>query len=424
MAKQVSRGALSDKLAGPLKAHAQDETTYRADFSEPPPGIIGGVARLNYAKLGTYASGVTKGEKFVRLAGTIVSPKTVSVVKQTFKDGRVVNLPVEVVNCEGLSTSRMLPLCDTKTADGTVTTADENIATMLNELRTLGGDECTENVDSESSLEAMLAALEKGGIHFKFGTSSSKPTKEYPTPRTWQNWRGACEYDGEPESGVTDETGTESNDVPDEEPQEGDPEEDLSALAEAADGGDEEAAAKLTEMCEGHDPVIDPNEYATWVEVVPVLQGEDAEEAEEESGEKRKKLMALAKKAEANDKKAQRAIREAGKEAGILDSALDDAESWAAAVEMILAGGEAAEVSEGEEEEEEAAEEETEEEAESEEPKDPEKGDVWLYQAKGAKKAEKCEVLAVLKKVKTATVKRNSDGKKFLNVPWAKLKEV
>lgn len=222
MVKVMKKSGLVGKLSGSLKAHAKDETVVRADFSSPPPGIVGGTAKLNYAKIGVYASGATKGEKFVRLAGTIVSPKTATVVRQTWRDGKVVNLPAEQVHVEGLNTSRMFPLCDTKAGDGTVTSADEHIAEMLNELRTLGGDECTEDVDSEESLAAALSALEGADVSFRFSTSAGKPTKEYPTPRTWENWRGACDSDDEEEE---DEVMDDSAKEEEEDPAEGEEEE-------------------------------------------------------------------------------------------------------------------------------------------------------------------------------------------------------
>lgn len=59
----------------------------------------------------------------------------------------------------------------------------------------------------------------------------------------------------------------------------------LAELVELADEGDEDAAAALTEACE--EAEIDPDEYATWAELAPVLAEalgleEEEEEAEED----------------------------------------------------------------------------------------------------------------------------------------------
>lgn len=77
------------------------------------------------------------------------------------------------------------------------------------------------------------------------------------------------------------------------------------------------------------------------------------------------------------------------------------------------------EESEDEEDEEEEAEEEEEEEDEQEAP---EKGDVFNYKPKGAKKAIECEVTAVFASKQTCNLKNLTDGKTmYKSVPWDKL---
>lgn len=56
------------------------------------------------------------------------------------------------------------------------------------------------------------------------------------------------------------------------------PADDLTALGESADGGDEEAAGRLQELAEAQS--IDPNEYETWAEVAALLAGETPAEGE------------------------------------------------------------------------------------------------------------------------------------------------
>lgn len=65
----------------------------------------------------------------------------------------------------------------------------------------------------------------------------------------------------------------------------GEDEADLDALAEAADGGDEEAEAALRGYLEAVGSEIDPDEIATWAEVVELVRAEldeapDADDAE------------------------------------------------------------------------------------------------------------------------------------------------
>jgi hypothetical protein len=286
MAKQSGKSPLGDKFARSLASHAKDETTYARDFTNLPPGIIGGVAKLVDARLGTYAKGNNQGERFLFLSGTVVEPKEVSVVRHVWQDNKVVALPVEQVRVEGLFTRQTLPLCDTKTRAGDEISQDENVAAALNVLRTLGGEECTSEVADEESLQSLLDTLKESDIYFKFNTSASKVTADNPDERTWENWRGACEYvQDEEDNPVVDETGEEEEEdsgkvLSDEE---------LLALGKKADVAvkrkkpDGEAEGVLGKSAE--DAGVDPNELETWTEVAEATIAARGTEEFDPSGE-------------------------------------------------------------------------------------------------------------------------------------------
>jgi hypothetical protein len=190
-------------LSSSLKAHATDPTEQKQDFSKLPGGITGGVARLIAAKRGIYQTGNNKGQQFIRMAATVLEPSSVMVSAKslvdginpkTKKPGKVLSYskPQEV-KIYGLQTSVMLPLCETKKSNGEVVTADENIAAALNELRLIGGSECTAGVDSEEALDNLLQELVNAKPCIRFSTNAPDPTEEYPEPRTFERWYGAVE---------------------------------------------------------------------------------------------------------------------------------------------------------------------------------------------------------------------------------------
>lgn len=305
MAKMVKKSALVSKIGQALKSHAQDETDHGMDFTNLPPGIVGGVAQLTEAKIGVYKKGNNEGEKFLRLAGTVVEPDEVNVVRKIFQDGRVVNMPMEVVKTKGLQTSQMFALCDTTNGKGETTDADANVAKALNALRMLGGEEFTaglaESQDPEAELGGLLESLVEAGPHFKFNTRGGTPTAQYPNERTWEDWRGAiADYvsDDDPDvQDATDDDGGGSSEDEEESSEEAEAgEDDLDALAEAADRndeGDEECVAaqnRLTELAteagidgDAKDKKGKPV-YPTWASLSEALKP-DEEEAEEEDEE-------------------------------------------------------------------------------------------------------------------------------------------
>ena len=69
------KAATGFNLAASLKAHAKDETDYTQDYSSLPAGIIGGIAELREARMGTYKSGKSVGGQYIYLAGVVITPE-------------------------------------------------------------------------------------------------------------------------------------------------------------------------------------------------------------------------------------------------------------------------------------------------------------------------------------------------------------
>lgn len=297
----AKRRKQSNLKANPYKAHAQDETEYGTDFIDLPGSITGGIAQLVEAKVGTYSKGKNEGEKFVYLAGIVVEPKVVVDTPTVWKDGKVQVLDTKEVEVKGQRTSQTLPLCNTITSKGKVVTADENIGTALNELRKLGGDECTAGVESEETLVQVLEALvgpdKNEGPFFKFGTSSGTPNAEYPVPRVWEKWFGAKgleDYEPEEEDDVEENEETGGGDVedPGETTPNADSVPDLAVLTATADEVDdnndyteaaEEAQRELSKLASLVG--VDPESIDSWSGVAEAIAGASGSESKDNEPE-------------------------------------------------------------------------------------------------------------------------------------------
>jgi len=231
-----------------------------------PPGIDNGVARFTGAKLGVFKDGDNKGKPFFMATGSVVSPKEV-----TLKDGS--RVPVF-----GQTTKiGPEPLCDTPKGKGKRKTASDHFNFMLDHLRSLGLDEylakslpgCQTDAQLEAVLNAGFAALKKQGPYFRFRTFKGDPTPAFPNPRTTELW-GEVLPDFDPNlegAGDNDQTGQPAHEASvngvaptgsaddfqaaEEEEAAAGTEEDLDALALAADPGgsdDSEAQDRLEKL--------------------------------------------------------------------------------------------------------------------------------------------------------------------------------
>lgn len=240
----VQVGKSQVTFAKSLRTHATDDTVAPQDFTRLPGGIVNGVARLVSMEIGVYKKatekrGIPVGAKFFRAAATVLSPShhTERFKRLKMVNGKVVMVngkPVledageKTMNCRGLQTSIMVPLCDTKrTVKGQVevVSRDDHIAEMLNYMRLVAGPDCTaslaelpENATEDQAFAAIAGICD--GIKaakplVKFGTRRADPTPEYPNSDfVNEDWYDSKDIpadfaakNGQAGGGVQDETG-------------------------------------------------------------------------------------------------------------------------------------------------------------------------------------------------------------------------
>lgn len=265
-----------NRLDGAVAEHANDET--KAGIIKLPGGIKNGVAQLVECYFAPYKSGPNEGEFYFRAAATVLEPAVVPTDQG--------DMPVA-----GLQTSVMVAMCDTKNKKGKVTPFKENVARVLNHMRLLGGDEFTKDVKSVKELEVLADALVKAAPIFKFTTSQSAPTDDYPDPQVFENWHGSKgleEYTapspesngqqrdnsgkGAPVANAKSASSTGPADNAD-----GAGSQNLAELAEKADGGDDPAMDELrriaTEAGLSEDEIDGTDNYA---ELVGLIEGKQS----------------------------------------------------------------------------------------------------------------------------------------------------
>jgi len=276
MAKTAKSSVLG-KLSPKAKAafdKAKTEEMVPDSGGRLPGGIGAGIAQLSKCGFALFKQGANQGKPYFMASGIVFSPTHAG------------DVPIK-----GLRTQLgPVALCDTKNGAGKVTTEAEHVAEVLNVFKRLGVD--TSELEF-SQWEETAAALEEEKPFFRFRTSEGKtqtsgPYKGKP-PRVFENWGEVCEYDPEGGDEVVDETASD-DDAPaeDDTTEAGDEEQDLDALAEAADAEDGDAQLALTELAT---PLgIDPESIDTWAEVVEAIRaaqegGEDQEEEASDDGE-------------------------------------------------------------------------------------------------------------------------------------------
>jgi hypothetical protein len=226
-------------------------------------------------------------------------------------------------------------------------------------LNTLRKLGCNTSEIDDSDIVDAIESLVEEGPHFRYSTYQSEPTKQKPNPKVYENWHK--KVDGYVSEGASDDA------VEDNTKEETDEDTDEDTTDEEAEDTSEED--------EGTSEIVD------W--------------------------MAVGKKADKGSPEDTSTLQEACEEHGVDP---DDYDKWvdvaAAIIEKLGEGDEP----EAEEEEEEAT-------------ADPETNDIRLYKPKGATKAVSVEVLGVVPKKRTATVKEVKTKKKHENVPFDQLLE-
>lgn len=428
MAKQTVKGSLASRLgqAGQkaLQEHKSDDTTY-SGIVPLPAGLVAVCQLRDCRFMVVEKEGDYKGKDMWIASGVIVSPESFN------------GIPVK-----GLRTSISEMLCDTPKSGGRKTVAD-HLAHVLNELRKLGAT--TEELENLEDLEATVLGLKEAAPYFRMHTWQGKPTKEYPEPRVNEQWDGVCDYvPDDSDDGVDDDSGTAEEPAAEPEPEapatpikgKGAPvkgktasnppnstpsaskvpvkgkrpspepeapaqtEPDLDALAEAADGNDEDAQRELQAIANaaGIDDETLADETLTWVRVVQMIRGEEpAAEAEPEA--EAEDLAALGEAAENGDGEAQARLTELGEAHYSLEQMNEM--TWtdlATSLESAAGGSEESEWT-------------------------PAVKENYLFKPVGARKALEYEVTAVSTAKRTVDLKNLDDGKVVKGISWDKLEQ-
>ncbi len=361
MVKRKKKSNLAGALSKALENHASDETDFGMERIDLPAGINRGVAKLVTGRIGQFKSGQNEGQDFVYLGGVIVSPETVMSSKRIFSGGKVQNLPPEEMVVKGQQTGMTIPLCDTLKGDGETVTLDTHIKELLNELRKLGGEECTsEGLKTNEDLEALMTSLIEANIYFRFSTSGSKPTEQYPDEKVWENWFGSKDmedYEEDEDEDVNDNTGGENEDIP-------------------------------------------PKKTKKAKKKVPVSKADDGDEPDEID------FIALGKEAKEGD---EAAMIELGEAAKALDIDPETIDSWVGVAEAIIAASSPGDGNGDDDDDDEAP---------------PKRGEVWRFKPPKKRKFATCEVTAVFSGKQTCNLKNLDDPTKtYKAVSWDKLEE-
>lgn len=373
-------GALKGAINAAAAKHAEDPTEW--GNQRVPAGIQNGVARLVECKFDLYKTGPNQGKPYFRAAGVIVEPEFI-----TTSDGRTI--PVA-----GLQTSIMEAVCETKTQAGKVTSVEDHVASIQNELRKLGAS--AESLASVDGLEETAAALKEVQPFFRFSTSVRKAMQPGGGDGVWENWYGIKGLESyappDGEGGVEDETASQ----PAAKPAPSKP-----AAAKPAAKPPTKAPAKAPE------PEPEPEPEFNEVDNEQLIESDDFE--------------ALGTSADGDDQEARDRLTTLALEAGWEQDQIDNGvESWTELANMLAAGSKPAE---------------PEAEAAEEKEWEPTVGDVYRFQPIDPKtkkpamnpKTKKplkieCEVKAVDKKAKTVDLVNLDDNKtKYSKVKWGDL---
>ena len=209
MAVVKQQSPLAKKYGASLASGVQKGKEAPVDYGNRklPPGIANGVAQLTECGFEQFKTGSNMkvagggsavGHYYFSAVGVVVSPTSVLIPD------------VGQVKVAGLQTRILIPLCPTEknTKEGKVTvTTEEHVQEIINMMKMLGGPEFADEA-TEENMESLAAQLQEEAPHFSFSTSGGKVTKEYPNPKTFENWHGAIEYAAPEANGQTlDHTG-------------------------------------------------------------------------------------------------------------------------------------------------------------------------------------------------------------------------
>jgi len=283
-AKETTSSILAQLGKRAQEAHAKhkSDTTRDDEFAKVPPGIINGVAQLVDAKVAKIKTGNNAGQPCFFARAICLSPETVLT-----KEG-------QRLKAQGLNTQIREELFETTNSKGVTISFDTHWDEFYNHLRKLGVD--TNSIQRAEDIETqILPALIKAAPCFQFRTSRSEPTKEYPDPRTFENWGGliadydpsavTAEANGQQQQDSTPDAMTTSNDdSTGEAAATGDEEMSLEELGAAADNKDEASIDALEQRADAagiSKEVV--NSAESWADVASLIARREAGDAEEEA---------------------------------------------------------------------------------------------------------------------------------------------
>lgn len=245
---------LGAKLDQAVQKHAADQTDY--GIMDLPGGIKNGVAQLVECGFFLYkgdtqakqANGKSAaGEYYFRAAGVMKDPE----------------YSPEGAPVRGLQTSIMINMFDTKAGPNAkipnkITTQEEHVEEVLNEMRKLGGDEYTHGATG-ADLENLAAGLKDAAPHFWVSTREGQKTVQYPNPKVFTSWNGTKgleNYVGPADGGAQVQDNSGGGAAPSNDEQQGESAaegDDIDALLAAAGDDTDEAAmnaaqARLKEL--------------------------------------------------------------------------------------------------------------------------------------------------------------------------------
>ena len=183
MPSQEGSGGLFRKYGDRLNENLQKAVEKPTEYGPIglPPGVRDGRAQVVKCYFKQYETGDNQGEYYFRCEAVALEPATVLNPK-TGKDEKVA----------GLRTSIMIPCCETKNKQQKITTQEENMAKVINEMKKIAGDEYMTGASMET-LEELAKGIQDADppIYIKFRTSQGAATPDYPDPKVWENWDGS-----------------------------------------------------------------------------------------------------------------------------------------------------------------------------------------------------------------------------------------
>lgn len=356
-------GKLGDRLTKATEAHKNDETTFGGG-GDLPPGIENGIARLVLCKFDTYKKGELLGQYFWMAQGVVLHPLEHQGIPLK---GRRTGIGPE-------------PIADTPKKSRK--TVEDHIGWVLNHFRLLGID--TTNI-TQNDYERVAAALEKEGPTFSFRTWAGK--KEEITEKAGKFWVGTNSYPTlaalkvkHPFAGTDPQT-----------------QHDWRGLCDfngaASDGVQDNSAPDVIEGA-GSEPAAD--------ESADDGAGQEASDDD---------LPLLGSAADGGDASAIARLTELGLAAGHSETDIENVPTWSEFATSLAEAGDG-EGGEGDDSVPAAASEE------------PQKGEVWRYRPKGARKLIDVEITAVFAAQKTCNA-RNLDTKElYQKIPFDQFKPV